>query len=125
MKWWRRPLGSEKMREICRHMTLSEHLKGQIYAAVWAVWGVYTIILPFGVFTASFAGRGEPLGTMRLPLIFRTVWVPWPTWPIALCILLVALAINIPLVIYLRRKLKKFLAGTKWARAQGYTVDDL
>ncbi len=60
-----------------------------------------------------------------LPLLFGIIRVYAPTWPTALGILVAALAINVPLVIYLRRKLRKFLAGTEWARAQGYTVHDL
>ena len=128
MKWWRRPLGSEKMIEISRHMTIVEHLKGCVYGMAWGLWGACTVAMPFAVFTASlagsFAGRDEPQAEM-LPLVFHTIWVPWPTWPVALCILLVALAINIPLGVYFRPKLKQFLASYKWARCQGYTVDDL
>ena len=127
MKWWRRPLrplGSAKMREISRHMTVAEHLKASMYGIAWGLWAGHTVLIPVGFFVWSVTIPYEPPGRM-LPLLLGIIRVHAPTWPTALGILVAALAINIPLVIYLRRKLKKFLAGTKWARSQGYTVDDL
>ncbi len=87
------------------------------HSVLGSAWLAITVVFPAMVLTAALHGRPET---------FSVGGVTWLLdWPTALGIFLVGVAVYIPVAICLQRKLKKFLASTEWARAQGYTVDDL
>lgn len=123
MKFFRWSRESKPMKEVWDHMTAGEKFKAHVYSAPYGLWYGLTVALPFGFLVRSVWLSLRPLPDlpegMTMPFIFRM------PWPIALGILLVGVAINIPVVIYLQRKLKQLCAATEWARSQGYTAEEL
>ncbi len=118
---WQRE--SKTVKNVRHHMTTREKWRLYLYQGLYGAWYGLTVALPFGFLVACVSWSLRPPPDvpewMTMPFFYRT------PWPIALGVLLVGVAINIPVVIYLQRKLKRFLASSKWARSQGYTVDDL
>ena len=110
-------LPPKKRTETFKRMTRGEKWKVRMYnGALGACMG-----LTFG-FPSSLlldALRGQP----------ETFSVGGVTWlldrPTALGVWLVGVAIFIPVLIYVQRRLKQLHASSEWARSQGYTVDDL
>ncbi len=117
MDWRKLFVQPKGRRETYKHMTAGEKLTAHMYIAAYAAWIGLTVAIPGEVLLTAL--RGSP----------ETLSIGGVTWlldlPAALGILLVGVAACIPVVIYLRRKLREFLASTKWARAQDYTPNQL
>ena len=118
---WQRE--SETVKNVRHHMTTREKWRLYLYQGLYGGWYGLTVARPFGFLVGSIFLSSRP--PPQLPEGMTMTFFMRPPWPVALGILLVGVAINIPLAIWLWGKLKEFLASTEWARAQGYTVDDL
>lgn len=114
---------SKTMKNVWHHMTTREKWRTYLYQGLYGGWYGLTVALPFGFLVGSIFLSSRP--PPELPEGMAMTFFMRPPWPIALGILLVGVAINIPVVIYLQRKLKQLRASSEWARSQGYTVDDL
>ncbi len=115
------PFRSNKVREIYEHMTADERreIAQRAYrwgrTVGWSFAGPVVIVLTFGLWPKLARKLG--LASSRSPLEI-------PLW-LGISIIAILVAIWLPRVIRFRKKQKEFLASTKWARAPGYTVDDL
>ena len=122
MKLFRWSRESETMKNVWHHMTGREKWRAYMYQGLYGLWFGFTVAAPFGFLAVSiFVSLRPPPQLLEgvTPFFYRT------PWPIALGVLLVGVAINIPVAIYVQRKLNQSHASSKWARSQGYTVDDL
>ena len=117
-KW--APFQSEKMREVCEHLTAEERREVARRAAGWGRTVGWSFAVPFGF---VFAFGIWPTLAARLELAydfgFQIPFLP------AIGIMAIIVAICVPATIRFRKKQKEFFASTEWTRTQGYTVDDL
>ena len=98
------PFQSEKIRNICSHMTEEEKKKSAQFGGVT------------GVFVAVF---------FAIPLSFGVIWAFKNKSIIAIFTSILWVLIGIPILLSRRRKGKELLCSTKYAQEQGYTIDKI
>ena len=98
------PFQSEKMKNICSHMTEEEKKKSAQFGAIT------------GIFVAVF---------FAIPLSFGLTWAFENKSIPAISVIIIWVLIGMPILFSRRRKGKELLCSTKYAQEQGYTMDKI
>ena len=98
------PFQSEKMKNICSHMTEKEKKKSAQFGGIT------------GIFVAVF---------FAIPLSSGVIWVFKNKSIIAIFTIILWVLIGIPILWSRRKKGKELLCSTKYAQEQGYTIDKI
>ncbi len=99
------PFQSEKVRQICAHMTSAEKTATTLRGALYGFWTAATFAIPIGIITAQFLFAGRNAVVI-----------------VGAAILIAIHSACIPLW---QQAQRRFLCNTSWAREQGFDPDQL